>query len=362
MLKKRIKLLTAMIAIVLVLAAVTATDAKYTGKNSMVFDMNLEVYDDGELHGALLKVINPSTLYNGLTIDGETYNLVVETNNVWISYGANKGCLKVTTSANNYINSLDGNICSDPWFYVNLTRNFGAPTDENLEQGLPYTIGEETFYGLNTDHIRYMVVNYYIPSSEVPDRAGYNNEDYKVDDFNHLRIYTSTTVDESFGTYRFVKFSDNFTATQAANGTGGGWVTEIVDLQSINMRGVSQNGTNSANGIANWDGYLHGIRFDIGQVGGVDAWFNNTRKHDCPPGKTLYIKDIMFFNSYHRAARAQINLSKGNNFDPTTDNYSANIGVSDNSTIPVSSQSKFDDYVYIDAMNSTEDTVQDTFD
>ena len=69
MFKKKIKLMTAMLAIVLVVAAVTSTTAKYVGEKSLVFDLNIEVANGGALHGALREAIDAKSLIESFIID-----------------------------------------------------------------------------------------------------------------------------------------------------------------------------------------------------------------------------------------------------------------------------------------------------
>ena len=347
MFKKKIKLMTAMLAIVLIVAAVTSTTAKYVGEKSFVFDLTLEVKNGGSTHEAIRKVVDGKSLIE---------NFISDTHCTELSYyygASDNWIIKITTKRN--FDKGDYNICLDPCVYLNL-------------KDVEYTIDGKLYEGLSTDIIRYMVVSYYVPASPVPERAAYNSEGYSVNDFNHLRIYTKTTVNEgtsnSYGGVRFVKLSDSFSAADIPSGTGK-WVTEIIDLQAVNMRGISYNDKQSSDyGIANWDGDLAGLRIDVGQVGGTDAWFSETSKyHDTPEGKSIYIRNIMFFNSYYRAARARVALASQNEkLDPTEYNYSSPVEINDElGLVPTGTLDYDKNYVYVDTYNSTEDTIADTF-
>ena len=354
MIKKRIKLLTAMVAIVLVVAAVTATDAKYVGEKAIFFDMNLEIPYSSAIHEAIRAKIDGKTICE---------QLIYETNCAEVSYyykNSGNWVIKMTTKANGVVDGTVFNRCMDP--YINLDFS-----ESRIRALGGFEISGDTYYSLDTSQIKYAVISYYIPSTEIPERAPYNTVDYSVNDFNHLRVYTATSVNDEtqggrYGALRFIKFADCFTATEAAAGTGGKWVTQIVDLEAVNMRGISMNGTpaGSSNGIANWDEIFTGLRLDLGQIGSSEAWFNETTKHDCPAGKTIYIRNLMFFNSYYGAVRAKNSLHASNSsLDPTTLAYTSPIEVEDSAIIPVTTLSSQDTYVRVS--NPAEDTVADIF-
>ena len=376
MLKKRIKLLAAMVAIVIIVASLPLTNAKFTGSKTLRFNMSIEPRNGSALHGEFRdNRVNPITLFYGLEVPkvngsgNMTCNLLWETNNVTVSLSgtsALNSCLKITTVQNSDAVDESGNdikICMDPYIELNFVTSF---KDAGYTNGMPYKIDDQTIDGISTDIIKYIVISYYIPATKtIPARAYYNTVNYSVRDYNHLRVYTSTTANDAakYGTYRFISLSDAFSGDSVSTVVEGkgSWVTEIIDLEAVNLRGITQNDKNTANGYANWEGYLYGLRIDIGQVGGFDAWFNNHTKHDCPEGKSVYIKDIMFFNSYYRAARAMVNLHNGNvKLDPTTFEYSTPIEVDAGNIVPVTTiQSNID---YVDISTDTEDTVEEPSD
>ena len=360
-----------MIAVVLLVATFASTDAKSVVEKTLTVDMNLEVDNGKELHEAFMSFMTASNICEGITVNkvdsngqptGETAKcyLISDTNNVEVSYNSDNSILKMTTRSNLVSGLADYMACIDPTFILDFVTSFKAA---GYKYGMPYTVNGTTYDGLSTDIIRYAVVSYYIPCTEIPERAYHNNTDYSVADFNHLRMYTATTYNQSdlFGVYRFMKFTDAFSTAEAKDGTvNGRWVIDIIDLQAVNLRGISSNGTNSSNGWANWDGYLRALRFDIGQIGSIEAWFNGTTNHDAPAGKSIYIRDILFFNSYHRALRAKINLAKETKPDPTTLGYSNPVQIEDGKHVPSTTLQYDAAYVYVPtvAEEATEDTVE----
>ena len=362
MLKKRIKVLTAMVAILLIVTAVTATDAKYVGEKSMTFDMNLEIALDENISSAIAKIVNPANI---------TLKMIEDSSNVEISYAqAGDGwIMKLTTKRNADPLGTGTLVCLDPFIDVNLDiATIQALGGYDVE-------GAGHFGSLDTNRLKYMVVSYYAPATQVPAQAEYNTDAYSVSDFNHLRLYTATSVNEPsrYGSLRFAKMTDAFSSTEANSGSGGKWVTEIIDLEGVNMRGVSQNNeTGHANGIANWGGKdsngnsitVAAIRFDIGQIGASASWFQELgRRHDCPEGKSIYIKDILFFNSYYGAVQKRDEVHAINkSIDPTSTSYIY--------TVPIESQGAYvypvttlyyDDLYYVIDSSTTDPTVADTF-
>lgn len=381
MLKKRIKLLAAMVALVILVAALSSTNAKFTGSKTLSFNMSVEPNNDGALHGAFRDYrINPVTIYNGVTVpkaDGSgdvTCNLLWETQNVDVAlYGTtyNTSCLKITTVANSDATYNDENIkiCLDPHIELNLVTAFTADS-VGYENGMPYTVDAKTYDGASTEIIKYMVISYYVPATKTSvTRAAYNTQNYSVNDYNHLRVYTSNTANHptKFGTFRFIQLPSAFTLKDGETVSTltegkGSWVTEIIDLAAVNLRGITYNNKDDdgGNGYANWDKgeYVYSFRIDIGQIGAREAWFSDTRKHDCPEGKSVYIKDIMFFNSYYRAVRAKVNLHAANiDIDPTVYEYSNPIQVDSGRVIPSTTVQHNADYNYVDTSTENEDTV-----
>ena len=112
MFKKKLKIMTAMLAIVLVVAAVTSTTAKYVGEKSIVFDLNIEVKNGGSTHEALRGVIDGKSLIE---------SFISDTHCTEVSYhyaSLDDWIIKITTKPNSEQEGF--NICLDPCIYLNL--------------------------------------------------------------------------------------------------------------------------------------------------------------------------------------------------------------------------------------------------
>jgi len=327
MLKRKIKVMAAMLSIVILVACIGDTFSKYVAQNSTKLDIDIEMPYNSDLHGRTM--LSPSDLYNGITYTVETTDaqgnpttkevtcrVLIDTNHVGISLSSNGSYLKVTTHAE--VSGELAGYCFDPFIILNFQSDFEA----HDMAGYKYTNNTTDYYGLPTQYVRYALIPYYVPYVD-PNTLGtytytdpetgttYGPKPYSSYNYDHLRVYTATTTNRSaggFGGNRY--YVGSRTSEEPCKGA---WVFALVDLKSTNLKGTE----GGSNGIPNWEGNIYELRLDIGQIGSFDAWHQN---YDCPDGMTMYIGEIRFFSSLYAAERAVQNLNYNSAYsnDPTT--------------------------------------------